>query len=263
MDKHLRRGGHGFAVLLLTVLTFVGGVAWLIALFGQRATFWVRFGLAYCGLSLLFLLVPFALQSKGLDEHLRISTSFQTPSTLKTPFIYRVMNRDFVSAELRSVAMDLAAHMASRFPEGPKTVTFALDGGFPLFDGFPLLPHLSHDDGDKLDLSLYWQTTNGTYIPTAGTSPLGYWGYAQGPTDCPTRWQDLRWDMPWLQALLPDLQLDPVRTKEALKWLSEDPRVGKILVEPHILASTGYSHPKIRFQGCRAARHDDHIHIQL
>jgi hypothetical protein len=39
--------------------------------------------------------------------------------------------------------------------------------------------------------------------------------------------------------------------------------VAKIFVEPPLAAQLGLSDPKIRFQGCRAARHDDHIHIQL
>lgn len=37
----------------------------------------------------------------------------------------------------------------------------------------------------------------------------------------------------------------------------------KILIEPHIPARLGVSSRAIRFQGCRAARHDDHIHNQI
>lgn len=64
-------------------------------------------------------------------------------------------------------------------------------------------------------------------------------------------------------AALPDWQLDRPRMTTALNWLANDPRSGKILIEPHIPQSLNLSHPKIRFQGCRAARHDDHIHLQL
>ncbi|MDG1408954.1 MAG: hypothetical protein P8Q50_14385 [Octadecabacter sp.] len=42
-----------------------------------------------------------------------------------------------------------------------------------------------------------------------------------------------------------------------------DQRVGKIFIEPHLAQTLGLNDPKVRFQGCRAARHDDQIHIQL
>ena len=49
----------------------------------------------------------------------------------------------------------------------------------------------------------------------------------------------------------------------ALGLLSRDPRIGKIFLAPHLAAKFGAGTSKIRFQGCAAARHDDHIHIQL
>ena len=49
----------------------------------------------------------------------------------------------------------------------------------------------------------------------------------------------------------------------ARRLLSRDPRIGKIFLEPHLAAQFGSGAPKIRFQGCAAALHDDHIHIQL
>ena len=45
--------------------------------------------------------------------------------------------------------------------------------------------------------------------------------------------------------------------------LLDDPRLGRMLLEPHLDQRLGLSDPRLRFQGCRAARHDDHIHIQL
>ncbi|MBB3160132.1 hypothetical protein FHS25_000564 [Rhizobium laguerreae] len=37
----------------------------------------------------------------------------------------------------------------------------------------------------------------------------------------------------------------------------------KIFIEPHLKNALGIADSHIRFQGCRAARHDDHIHIQV
>ncbi len=39
--------------------------------------------------------------------------------------------------------------------------------------------------------------------------------------------------------------------------------VEKIFVEPHLAERLGVQADTIRFQGCRAARHDDHIHMQV
>jgi hypothetical protein len=37
----------------------------------------------------------------------------------------------------------------------------------------------------------------------------------------------------------------------------------KIFIEPHLKNALGITDGHVRFQGCRAARHDDHVHIQV
>ena len=59
------------------------------------------------------------------------------------------------------------------------------------------------------------------------------------------------------------LTADLARTRFLLAHLARDRRVSKIFVEPHLKARMGLDAAKIRFQGCRAARRDDHIHVQL
>ncbi|WP_367186986.1 hypothetical protein [Roseibium sp.] len=173
--------------------------------------------------------------------------------------LYCVLNRHYVSPIVRETVQELSDHMTSNFPG---TVTLGLDGNFPFFDGFPLLPHLSHDDGRKLDLTFYYRDEDG-YLPGKTTSPVGYFDFESGETDCPDRWLTMRWNLPWLQGLWPDFQLDPVRTSAAIAWLAKDPRVEKVFVEPHLRQSLGINFDKVRFQGCHAARHDDHIHFQI
>ncbi|MGL5011317.1 MAG: hypothetical protein ACRC6I_15670, partial [Paracoccaceae bacterium] len=73
----------------------------------------------------------------------------------------------------------------------------------------------------------------------------------------------LRWSLAWLQPLWPDRPLDVPRTAALVTQLTQDSRVAKIFVEPPLATRLSLAHPKIRFQGCRAARHDDHLHIQL
>jgi len=43
----------------------------------------------------------------------------------------------------------------------------------------------------------------------------------------------------------------------------QQPNLGKVFVEPHLKTRMKLVDSKIRFHGCGAVRHDDHIHIQL
>ncbi len=92
-----------------------------------------------------------------------------------------------------------------------------LDAGFPLFDRFPLIPHLSHGDRRKVDLALVHQ--NGKAAP----SPIGYWSYVQprpgDPKPCEGREGWLRWDFEWLQPEIGDSPLDEEKTP----WPVTDP----------------------------------------
>lgn len=148
-----------------------------------------------------------------------------------------------------------------------------LDAGFPFLDGFPLLPHLSHDDGKAIDLAFFYQDAEtGRAIPAGGAWPLGYWAYSGPrpgePTPCPDFGGTftLRWDFDWLQPMFADLRLDSERTKAMVAWLAQKGRAGgvrKLLLEPHLKSRLGLSSDLVRFQGCRAARHDDHVHIDF
>jgi hypothetical protein len=39
--------------------------------------------------------------------------------------------------------------------------------------------------------------------------------------------------------------------------------VERVFIEPYLAARLGVASPVLGFQGCRAARHDDHIHVQI
>jgi hypothetical protein len=243
----IRASGHVCLILALTVLSQLGGIAWLIALFFRRRL-------------MVFLLAYAALWTLAYTtSHRTALPCFDAPLRMQSP-LYCALNRHYVSPELASVATDAAAHMATAYPG---TITLALDGGFPFLTGMPLIPHLSHDDGEKLDFAFYYTAQDGHYLPGNTRSPLGYFAFEMTPPEtCPANTLTLRWSFAWLQNLLPDRPLDARRTAALVSHLAEDPRVGKIFVEPPLAARLGRAHPKIRFQGCRAARHDDHIHIQ-
>ena len=246
----MRAFGHFAIIGALTVLTQIGGLAWLVALGARRRT--LTFVAAYLA---LWVAAPFAAEPLG-----RVPLPCQIQDGLRVKGIYCALNRHYVTPTLREAALATTRAVEAQFPG---TQTLALDAGFPFLDGMPLLPHLSHDDGRKLDFAFYYAGVDGQYLPGQTRSPLGYWAFEDGPTDCPLQTLTMRWDMGLLQPLWPDRPLEPTRTKALIEHLTQDPRIGKILIEPHLQATLGISHPKLRFQGCQAARHDDHIHIQL
>ena len=241
---------HSLLVLFLTLLTQIGGIAWLAALkFRPR---FLSFAVIYAILCAATLLIAPQFGREPLpctsDGPLRMQSK-----------LYCVLNRQYVTPELRSVLRDHARAMQQRFPD---TQTLVLDANFPFLTGFPLLPHLSHDDGRKVDLAFHYQDATG-YLPRTTKSPIGYFAFEDGPSDCPKNTLSLRWNMTWLQSLWPDYHLEPERMATALRLLIADARVSKVFIEPHLKMRLNANASKIRFQGCRAARHDDHIHLQL
>lgn len=246
----LRFIGHSLLILVLTILTQIGGIAWVIALFFQRRI--IAFLLAYVAVTTGAILIAPSFGRVALNCFGNGALQVQSP-------MYCALNRNYVAPELKDVLLDTAQEVDRQYPG---TKTLVLDANFPFFDEFPLLPHLSHDDGGKVDLALYYRDESG-YLPGATRSPIGYFAFEDGPTNCAPKWPSLRWDFEAIQPLWRDYGLDKARTAAVLRILSNDRRVGKTLVEPHLVQSLGAGHPRIRFQGCNAARHDDHIHLQL
>lgn len=266
----MRVVSHAAVFVILTILTQIGGLVWIAAMMfahaaglkGRLAKL-IAFALLYAGATIA---TAYAAPHFG---RIPLSCFAGAPASLavRSP-LFCALNRNYVSPQMHKAAEAFATHMATAYP-GTKTIV--LDANFPFIDGFPLLPHLSHADGRKLDIAFYY-VRGGTYLPGETRSPIGYFAFEQSRTGdflpCAGRndWLTLRWDFDLLQPLFPDYGIDEARMADALRWLtSEGVRFGveKIFVEPHIASSLGVSHDRIRFQGCRAARHDDHIHFQV
>jgi len=237
-------------VLALTILTQIGGLAWLVACgFRRRLLAFLVFYI-FLSVSAVWIAPQFG----------RVALSCFERGTLQVhSFMYCALNRTYVTPELAEVLSDASDRLEQLHPG---TVTLVLDAGFPFADGFPLLPHLSHHDGEKADIALFYADEFG-YLPGRTRSPIGYFAFETGPTDCAKVSPTLRWDMEALQPYWHDYALERDRTRAVLQILAADLRVGKVLLEPHLTETLGVVHEKIRFQGCRAARHDDHIHLQL
>jgi hypothetical protein len=269
----LKRPAVWLIFIVLTLLTQIGGfvllLCWIVRWpFAPRG--WYRFGidaLLFIGFYAVVsaLLVP-PLASLGGRVPLPCFGDAERPFAAANP-IFCALNRNYVDARLVSLLTSLSREMDRAFPG---TITLYLDANFPFLNGFPLLPHLSHVDGRKLDIAYYYADSAGSYLPGKVRSPIGYWGFEQpGPSDasrCPETWLSLRWNMAALQGLWPSRPLESDRTRAALRWLVTEGQkfgVARIFIEPYLAARLGVSSPVLGFQGCRAARHDDHIHIQL
>jgi hypothetical protein len=263
--------------LALTVVTQVGGliliVTWLIGRFALQPSLrgWRRIGL----LAALFIVLYGAASAFVVPLWAALVGRVPLPchADADRPFaaahpLYCALNRHYVDARLVPLLTSLSRKIDRAHPGTP---TLFLDANLPFLDGFPLLPHLSHSDGRKLDLALYYATPAGAYLPGQLRSPIGYWAFEQpnpgDPSPCRGRsWLSLRWDMAALQPLYPNRPLEPERTRAALHWLVTEGQqfgVERVFVEPYLAARLGVSSPLLGFQGCRAARHDDHIHVQI
>ena len=160
--------------------------------------------------------------------------------------------------------IDTARALAEQHPDA---VIHFMDGSGP--DGVkPFPPHRSHGDGRQLDVALFFETLEGEPLAAPpDTSGHGGWGPSEPPRHgeriaCPQGRSgaadkpDPPTDRDW--------RLDEVRTRALVQLLVNDPRVRRILIEPHLEERLGFwGHPKVRFAGCQAARHDDHLHIDF
>ncbi|PRY93732.1 hypothetical protein BCF33_2616 [Hasllibacter halocynthiae] len=234
---------HLSVAVLLTLLSQVGGLAWLMALPFRRR--WLAFPAAYAVLS-------FAAWAAA-PQFGRVALPCMGETLRPAAPAYCVLNRRYVAPEMRRAAEALATSLAIRFPG---TVTETLDGGFPL--PMPMLPHRSHEDGRELDLALWWRDEDG-YAPGLSPSPIGYLSHAGGAAGCPPALTDLR----WLQRLLPEREPDFDRLAAALRFLQADGRIGRVLLDPRLAAAAGAAGGKVGSPGCRAARHDDHLSLRL
>ncbi len=256
--------------VILTLLTQIGGAAFLagigLSYIAKITRRWARLAVFIC----LYAAATFAAHAVApMFGRVPLSCfSMDGPLRVLSP-LYCALNRNYVTGDVLRVADALSRHMAAQFPG---TVTVALDANFPFLDGFPLLPHLSHDDGRKLDIAFYYQGPDGEPVNGQTRSPIGYFAFEQpvagAPLPCAGR-DDLltfRWNFDVLQPLFPDWRLDQARSGAAVRWLATEGRkmgVEKIFIEPHLAQRLAVENGSVRFQGCRAARHDDHIHFQV
>ena len=163
---------------LLTVVTQVGGIVFLISTltFGiidkklsKRCTRVTAKILSFATLYLIFvfLVVPLTAKSFG-----RVPLPMFEDRNLKPGNIWTcLLNRHYVRSQLREITFKVAAKLNEKYPG--TTINY-LDANFPFLDNFPLLPHLSHNDGKKLDLSFQYKDGKTRQITNEIPSLIGY-----------------------------------------------------------------------------------------
>jgi len=253
----------------LTALTQVGGLVYLVSLLVAilTSTTPARRTLVFIFLFTAGYGVASIGAQYGASRYGRVPLPcFKTETAvlaMQSP-LFCILNRHYVRKDLARIATDLGNHINEEFPG---TVTLALDGNFPLFENFAMLPHLSHNDGRKLDLAFFYKDRENRYLRGRTKSPIGYWGFEREPGDrklCAdtSYWC---WDMAWFQVFVSDLDIEAERTRAAVKWLYTEGRklgVEKIFLEPYLAKQLSLKSDILRYQGRNAARHDDHIHFQ-
>lgn len=252
-------------IVILTILTQVGGVIFMLTWFvSQRLkiTWPGKFLTLFVALYWIFsfLIVPIVAPWFG-RERIRNTDRIQP-----TSFMTSLLNRNYVRPELNTLLNHAVAQM-----ENNKIEIRYLDANFPFINGFPLLPHLSHHDGKKLDISLVYQSEDGT-ISNLKRSRSGY-GVFEGPSPSEFDQVNQCLDQGYIQYDYPkylsmgsineQLIFSATATKQLIHALLKEPNLQKLFIEPHLKVRLGLENEKVRYQGCRAVRHDDHIHIQV
>lgn len=264
-------------VLLLTVLTQVGGIIYLLYLLvkliiekrrGNKLHLLARTGIYTAFyLSASFLIIPPIAKQFGRIPLPYYATQKSAIRPLSI-FTY-LLNRHYVKPQLLEVLSYTAHDLKKEFPN---CQIVYLDANFPFWNGFPLLPHLSHNDGRKLDLAFVYKDATTQKVTNSSPSFIGYGvfedprkGELNQPNICRKKGY---WQYSFLEKITPQwnkekIVVDEIKTKRLLQLIVKHKAIGKVFIEPHLKTRWGLSYNKIRYHGCHAVRHDDHIHIQL
>jgi hypothetical protein len=261
---------------IFTILSQIGGIVFLISI----STFslidkrferkWTRaiakvLSFAVLYLFIVFVIVPLAAKPFGRVPMPIFESNNVRPANIGTALLCR----NYVRKELRQATYDVAHKMNEKYPG---SVVNYLDANFPFIDRFPLPPHLSHNDGKKLDVSFHYTNARTGKYTDEVPSWLGYGvceeplpGEFDRPAQCTRKgfWQYSLMSRTLSQENKAKYPFDPDRTKDLVNLYASHKAIGKILIEPHLKTRLKLTSAKVRLHGCNAVRHDDHIHVQL
>lgn len=267
--KYLKRL---FVFAILTLFTQIGGVIYILSLLLTRSVIHTTAAsrsmnkqlLVFLSLYLIAttLVVPLIAPLFGREK------VKNTETIRPANFVYVLLNRNYVKPELNQLL-----HATARTLLNTKSTIAIryLDANFPFINKFPLLPHLSHNDGEKIDISFVYENKEGQ-LTDKRKSISGY-GVFTTPTASEFNQIEkclndghFQYDFTkytHFGRINEQLQFSNKGTKSLINALLRNENLGKIFIEPHLKTRLGLSNDKIRYHGCHAVRHDDHIHVQL
>ncbi len=251
--------------VFLTIVTQIGGIVYLLSLVITKKWKWdskLKPLIVFIGLYMIstFLIVPLIAPIFGREKVKH--TDLIKPTNYMTVFL----NRNYVRPKLNELLLQTEKELNESGIE-----IHYLDANFPFINKFPLLPHLSHNDGKKIDISLIYETQKGA-ITHKQKSISGY-GVFEDPKSNEYNQIDkclkdgyFQYDYPkyvTFGEINKVLVFSEKGTKTLIKSILKNRKLGKLFIEPHLKTRMNLVDDKIRYHGCRAVRHDDHIHIQL
>lgn len=258
-----------FYILLfvfLTITTQIGGLVLILALLLSKKikrSFRFKKTIVFLAIYLFstFVIVPLIAPIFG-REKVRHSSQLY-PTTYATV----LLNRNYVRPQLNDLL-----HSASTQLEGQKIELRYLDANFPFIDGFPLLPHISHDDGKKIDISFVY-VEPGESVDSRKKKSISGYGVFEGPKAyesdqievCKKKGY-LQYDYPkycTFGSINDELEFSNRLNVEMINTILKERSLGKLFIEPHLKNRLQLNNSKVRYHGCQAVRHDDHIHLQL
>jgi len=142
---------HVLIIILLTIFTQVGGLIWVIACFISAKTLIKKriiFPLLY--LISVSLIIPPIAKHFGRVQLPVVNTSLKPHN-----YIYPLLYRNYVKPKL----LNLLITASTNLEKSEINITY-LDANFPFLNGFPLLPHISHNDGKKIDIAFQYKGEN-------------------------------------------------------------------------------------------------------
>jgi hypothetical protein len=266
-----------FVFSLLTLFTQIGGLIYLLskiiyALFRltplhgykdflRRWSFHIAIYLIFT-----FFIVPLIAGKFGRVPLPVFEKDNLGPRTIWTA----ILNRHYVRPSLKATALKISAEMGEKYP-GLRINYF--DAGHPFYNGYPLIPHLSHDDGKKLDIGFVYDDVSTGKLSQVTPSVIGY-GISEEPQEgeinrpqyCgenPKNWTYNFMRNVYPQGAKNKYSFNASISKELIGRFSKEKNIQRILLEPHLKSRLRLSSGKITQVQCGSVRHDDHFHVQI
>jgi hypothetical protein len=175
-----------------------------------------------------------------------------------------------VRPQIKTVALKISSEMGDRHPN---ICIYYFDANHPFLKGYPLFPHLSHNDGKKLDLGFIYMDKEGKDLSDNTPSVVGYGiseepinGEYNRPLECSRNSKNWMYNFMrniYPQAAKVDYIFNQQISKELINKFAKESSISKVLLEPHLKVRLKLNSAKIKQVQCGSVRHDDHFHVQI